>query len=78
MLEMCRLKQLNDAVTDSEIADMIEKIKSTFKICDPSIDTITDFVEDADLELSARAAVALAKPLHKLVSRWRNIIVRPT
>lgn len=61
MLEMCRLMQLNDAVSREEIAAMIERIKTNFKICDPSIDTITDYVNDSDLETSARAAVALEK-----------------
>ena len=61
MLEMCELARLSEAVTDEEIAAQIEEIKSTFEICDPSIDPLTDYVKNEDLEYSARQAVALKK-----------------
>ena len=61
MLEMCELARLSEAVTDEEIAAQIEEIKSTFEICDPSIDPLTDCVKNEDLEYSARQAVALKK-----------------
>ena len=61
MLEMCELARLSEAVTDEEIAAQIEDIKSTFEICDPSIDPLTDYVKNEDLEYSARQAVALKK-----------------
>ena len=61
MLEMCELARLSEAVTDEEITAQIEEIKSTFEICDPSIDPLTDYVKNEDLEYSARQAVALKK-----------------
>jgi len=61
MLEMCELARLSEAVTDEEIKEQIEEIKSTFEICDPSIDPLTDYVKNEDLEYSARQAVALKK-----------------
>ena len=61
MLEMCELSRLSEAVTDEEIKEQIKEIKSTFEICDPSIDPLTDYVKNEDLEYSARQAVALKK-----------------
>ena len=61
MLEMCELARLSEEVTDTEIEEQIEEIKNTFEICDPSIDPLTDFVKNEDLEYSARQAVALKK-----------------
>ena len=61
MLEMCELSRLSEAVTDEEIAAQIEEIKSTFEICDPSVDPLTDFVKEDDLAYSARQSVALKK-----------------
>ncbi len=61
MLEMCELSRLSQAVTDEEISAQIEEIKSTFEICDPSIDPLTDYVKEEDLAYSARQAVALKK-----------------
>jgi len=61
MLEMCELARLSDAVTVEEISAQIEEIKSTFEICDPSIDPLTDYVKNEDLSYSARQAVALKK-----------------
>jgi len=61
MLEVCELSRLSEAVTDAEITAQIEEIKSTFEICDPSIDPLTDYVKNEDLEYSARQAVALKK-----------------
>ncbi len=61
MLEMCELARLSDSVKDSEIAEQISEIKEKFEICDPSIDPLTDYVKDSDLEYSARQSVALKK-----------------
>ncbi|MBQ9760574.1 MAG: L-fucose/L-arabinose isomerase family protein [Clostridia bacterium] len=61
MLEMCELARLSDAVTNEEVKEQIEEIKSTFEICDPSIDPLTDYVKNEDLEYSARQSVALKK-----------------
>ena len=61
ILEICELARLSADVTDEEINDQIEEIKNTFEICDPSIDPLTDFVKNEDLEYSARQAVALKK-----------------
>ncbi len=61
MLEMCELSALSDAVNAEEISAKIEEIKEIFQICDPSVDPLTDYVLDSDMELSARLAVALEK-----------------
>ena len=61
MLEMCELSKLSSEVTDSEINEKIAQIRDTFEICDPSIDPLTDHVNEEDLEYSARQAVALEK-----------------
>lgn len=59
MLEMCELIKLVDAVNTQELSNKIAKIKDTFQICDPSHDPITDYVQDADLEIAAKVACAL-------------------
>ncbi len=61
MLEMCELARLSESVMQSEICEQIEEIKNNFKICDPSVDPLTDYVKNEDLEYSARQAVALKK-----------------
>ena len=61
MLEMCELARLSEAVTNEEIKEQIEEIKSTFEICDPSIDPLTEYVKEEDLAYSARQAAALKK-----------------
>ena len=61
MLEMCELYKNSIEATDREIARKIETIKNTFEICDPSIDPLTDYVKNEDLEYSARQSVALDK-----------------
>ena len=61
MLEMCELSKLSGEVTDGEINEKIAQIRDTFEICDPSIDPLTDHVNEEDLEYSARQAVALEK-----------------
>ena len=61
MLEMCELVELCHGVTDIEIKEKINVITDTFKICEPSVDPLTDTVKKSDLELSARVAVALDK-----------------
>ncbi len=61
MIEMCELVDLSEKVTDSEIKDKISEIRSVFNICDPSIDPLTDYVKESDLELSARLACSLEK-----------------
>ncbi len=61
MLEFCKLSRLSEAVTEEEIGQEILRIRKNFEICDPSIDPLTDYVQDADLALSARLSVALAK-----------------
>ena len=61
MLEMCELYRISEAVSEEEINKKIEEIEGIFEICDPSIDPLTDFVKNEDLEYSARQAVALKK-----------------
>ena len=61
MLEMCELVDLCDGVSESEIKAKIDVIKSIFKVCDPSVDPLTDYVKDEDMVLSARIACALDK-----------------
>ncbi len=59
MLEMCELYKLYEEVSASDIDKKIAEIKSIFEICTPSVDPLTDYVKDSDLEYSARIAVAL-------------------
>lgn len=61
MLEMCELSRLAEEVTDEEIREQIREIVSTFEICDPSIDPLTDFVREEDLIYSAKQSLALKK-----------------
>ncbi|MBE6559505.1 MAG: arabinose isomerase [Ruminococcaceae bacterium] len=61
MLEMCELVDYVHAATDAEVKTRIDEIKSTFRICDPSNDPLTDYVHDNDLLLAARCSVALDK-----------------
>ena len=61
MLEMCELLDISDNVTDDEINGKIKEITNIFEICDPSVDPLTDYVRNEDLEFSARQAVALEK-----------------
>lgn len=61
MLEMCELSKLSESVSRAEIEEQIKEIKEIFEICEPSVDPLTDFVEDSDLEFSARQSVALKK-----------------
>ena len=61
MLEMCELSRLSEAVDDAQIRTEIEEITSTFQICDPSVDPLTDYVKEEDLAYSARQSVALKK-----------------
>lgn len=61
MLEMCELYRLSESVTEEEISAKIKEITSTFEICDPSIDPLTDYVQESDLAYSAKQAVALDK-----------------
>ena len=65
MLEMCELMAHLETVTDEEIKEKCTEIREKFKICDPSVDPITDYVHDEDLELSAKIAVALDKLVEK-------------
>ena len=61
MLEMCELAKLSDKVTSDEIKKEIKEITETFEICTPSVDPLTDFVKEEDLEYSARQSAALKK-----------------
>ena len=61
MLEICEFVELCHAVSESETNEKIALMESTFQICEPSVDPLTDRVEKSDLELSARVAVALDK-----------------
>ncbi len=61
MIEICELARLSGEVTDAEIAEQIEEIKNVFKICDPSVDPLTDYVKEDDLVYSSRQSVALKK-----------------
>ncbi len=61
MLEICELQKLYDEVTEAEISSKIDEIKGVFEICPPSVDPLTDYVQDSDLAYSAQIAVALDK-----------------
>ncbi len=61
MLEMCELVDYVRTASDTEVTERIAGIKSTFRICDPSSDPLTDYVHDSDLQLAARCSVALDK-----------------
>jgi L-arabinose isomerase len=59
MLEICELARLEKDVSKEKTYEKIEEIKNIFEICDPSVDPLTDYVKDSDLEYSARIAAAL-------------------
>jgi L-arabinose isomerase len=59
MLEICELARLEKCVSAEQIHKKTEEIKNVFEICDPSVDPLTDYVKDSDLEYSARIAAAL-------------------
>ena len=61
MLEICELARLTDAVTEKETKEEIHRIRDIFEVCDPSIDPLTDYVQDEDLAFSARISVALSR-----------------
>lgn len=61
MLEMCELCEDVESVTDAEVRAMIDRIRTTFDIREPSNDPLTDYVKDGDLDLAARCAVGLEK-----------------
>ena len=61
MLEMCELARLSEEITREEIQEEIREITRTFEICDPSVDPLTDYVRESDLEYSARQSAALKK-----------------
>lgn len=61
MLEMCELVAYTEKVTESEISKKIAHIKRIFEIKDPSVDPLTDFVYEDDLNLSAKVAIALER-----------------
>lgn len=65
MLEFCELAKLSENVSDRETADEIKKITETFEICDPSVDPLTERVQESDLAFSARQSVALRKLVEK-------------
>ena len=59
MLEMCELADLADQVTEEAIQKKVAVIRDTFSILDPSVDPLTDYVQEEDLTWSARMACAL-------------------
>ena len=59
MLEMCELSKWADEVSDEAVSAKIAVIRDTFDIQDPSVDPLTDYVQDSDLEWSARMSCAL-------------------
>ncbi len=65
MLEMCELAKWADEVTDEQIAAKTAVIRETFSIQDPSVDPLTDYVQDEDLKWSARMACALDAMVEK-------------
>lgn len=65
MLEMCELIEYVNETSNEAVLRKIEEIKSTFTICEPSIDPLTDFVTDKDLEFSAKIACGLEKFIYK-------------
>ncbi len=65
MLEMCELAKLADDVTQEQIAAKTAVIRETFSIQDPSVDPLTDYVQDEDLAWSSRMACALDAMVEK-------------
>ncbi len=65
MLEICELYKLYEEVKPEAVTKKIEQIKNIFEICTPSVDPLTDYVKDSDLEYSARIAVALENIVSK-------------
>ena len=65
MLEMCELARLYGEVEDCEVEKEIDEIKSLFEICTPSVDPLTDYVQEEDLKICAKASVALRKTVEK-------------
>ncbi len=61
MLEMCELCEDVESVTDAQVREKIDEIRSVFDIREPSNDPLTDYVQDADLDLAARCSVGLEK-----------------
>lgn len=61
MLEICELAKNANEVSQAQIQDKIAVMRETFRICEPSNDPLTDFVQDEDLARSARAACALER-----------------
>ncbi len=61
MLEMCELVDYVKSATDADIKNKVDEIRSIFDIREPSNDPLTDYVQNADLELAARCAVGLDK-----------------
>ncbi len=61
MLEMCELAEYVHSATAGEVQDKVDLIRQTFDIREPSNDPLTDFVQEEDLRLPARCAVALDK-----------------
>ncbi len=61
MLEMCELAEYVKSASEAEVKSKIDEVKSIFDIREPSNDPLTDYVQDADLELAARCAVGLDK-----------------
>ncbi len=59
MLEMCELIEYVNEATQAEVKARIADIRRIFDIREPSNDPLTDYVQDADLELAARCSVAL-------------------
>ena len=59
MLEMCELAARAEAVTQEAVARKVRIIRDTFSIQEPSLDPLTDWVRDEDLEWAAKMACAL-------------------
>ncbi len=59
MLEMCELVSYSQEVSAQEETAKVAEIKRVFSIQDPSIDPLTAYVEEEDLQWSARMACAL-------------------
>lgn len=65
MLEMCELCEYVNSVTEQQVKERIEVIKSIFDIREPSNDPLTDYVSDSDLELAAKCSVGLDELVEK-------------
>ncbi|MCQ2385480.1 MAG: L-fucose/L-arabinose isomerase family protein [Clostridia bacterium] len=59
MLEMCELAEYIHGARDREIKERVEDIRRIFTVSEPSLDPLTDYVQDGDLTFAAACSVGL-------------------